>query len=545
MKWIIFFLSLSTATFAQRKIEGIIVDSETGKPVPFASVVIVGTSTGTSSNLNGQFSLAVADTFSVKVTCVGYQSLVISSVLEAQRIRLKPVTVQLAAAAVYSKKINAAKIVRKAFARIGDNYDVKSFSQKFFYRHYNKTNSTYERLTEASVEVWKKNGYRSIRKSVNENAGMRVTHLRRSLDLKGIVQEQRPLWIENILQSDVVGYQTARKSKHLNFTDDASNLKTDLFDYTFTFDIITTYDGQEVYKIDYRYKKDSVLTTLGYKILPQASGSLYITTDHYAFVKTEGEKFDDTNNIRTTAYYRKLGNKYYPYHLVREGESLVSGDKFNSFRIELMSIEIIPGDNKEIKSHEPGRNELLDIPYDSSYWNTTSILKATPLEDEIIYDLGGGTSLNQQFHLYRQYELNVTDGGQRAEEKFNWLKNDSKGKRSLYICFWDSRIKSYLVELEYMKQLNLQFKKQIVFVLISLENDDALWHKLLVQHNLFSDGIINYRIGDHSNLAKDFRVRSTPAYIIISKNGEIHPDAKPPNDPLLKEDLRVLMVEGQ
>ncbi|HEU5290746.1 MAG TPA: carboxypeptidase-like regulatory domain-containing protein [Cyclobacteriaceae bacterium] len=545
MKWFIFLLVISSTVLAQQKIEGTVVDSETGKPVPFASLVIVGTSTGTSSNLNGQFSLAVADTFSIKITCIGYQSLLIRSLPENSVIKLKPVAVQLAAVVVTNKAINATKIVRKAFASISDNYDDQSFLQKFFYRHYNTFNSTYERLTEASVDVWKENGYRTTRKSVNENAGVRVTHLRRSLDIKGMVQEQRPLWIENILQSDIVGYQTPSRSAHLSFAEDANNLKTDMPNYTFTFDGITTYDGQEVYKINYRHKKDSVPTTKGYKILPQSSGSLFITTDRYAFVKTEDEKFDKTNTVRSTAYYRKYGNKYYPYHLVREGESLLAGNHTNSFHIELMSVEIIHGENNRLTGREPGRDELLDIPYDSSFWNTSSILKTTPLEDKIIYDLGSGISLNQQFDLYRQYELNVTDGSKNAEEKFNWLKDNSKGKRILFVCFWDSRIKSYLLEVEYMKQLNLQYKKHVLFVMISLENDEAIWETMLTKYNLYSDGIVNYRIGSDSHLREEFKIKGAPAYVIISKQGEITLDARRPNDPALKEELRLLMVQGQ
>jgi hypothetical protein len=341
-----------------------------------------------------------------------------------------------------------------------------------------------------------------------------------------------------------VAYQTASKKDHLSFADDASNLKTDFTNYTFTFDGITYYDGQEVYKIDYVHKKDSVLTTTGYKILPQASGSLFITIDSYAFVKTQDEKYDDFNTIRSSAYYRKEGNKYYPYHLVREGESQLADNKFISFHIELMSMEIHLGENKQLIGREPGRAELLSIPYDSAYWNTSSILKTTPLEDEIIHDLGGGISLNQQFHLYREYELHVTDGGNNGEEKFNWLKENSKNKRILYVCFWDSRLKNYLIEVEYMKQLNLQYKKHIAFVMISIEDDEGIWRQQLTQYNLFADGIINYRVGSKSDLAKEFRVKTTPSYVLISKQGEVIREAKHPNDPLLKDDLRLLMVQG-
>ena len=60
IQWIVFFLIASSSAFSQKtRIEGKVVDRETGKAVPFASVGIVGTSLGTSTNLNGEFSLVV------------------------------------------------------------------------------------------------------------------------------------------------------------------------------------------------------------------------------------------------------------------------------------------------------------------------------------------------------------------------------------------------------------------------------------------------------------------------------------------------------
>src|SRR6478735_4360177 len=106
MKWFLFFLVLSSTALAQQKIEGTVVDSETGKPIPFASMAIVGTSGGTSTNLNGQFSLVVSDSFSIKVTCIGYESRTISSRSETQLIKLKSIAVQLSAAVVFTKAIN-------------------------------------------------------------------------------------------------------------------------------------------------------------------------------------------------------------------------------------------------------------------------------------------------------------------------------------------------------------------------------------------------------------------------------------------------------
>jgi hypothetical protein len=79
IRWVIIFLAISSGAFCQQRIEGKVVDRETGKPVPFASVGIESLPRGTSSNIDGEFSLVVPDTFSIKVTCLGYKSVVVRS----------------------------------------------------------------------------------------------------------------------------------------------------------------------------------------------------------------------------------------------------------------------------------------------------------------------------------------------------------------------------------------------------------------------------------------------------------------------------------
>jgi hypothetical protein len=207
-----------------------------------------------------------------------------------------------------------------------------------------------------------------------------------------------------------------------------------------------------------------------------------------------------------------------------------------------MAVEISHDINNKFTAKEFTRASLLTIPYDSSYWNSFPILKTTPLEESIIRNLGGGQSLNRQFYLYKQYELNVTDGGINGEEKFNWFKEISKDKRILYLCFWDSNIKSYIRELEYAKQLYKTFGNKVAFVFISIENDAALWQQLVNKYNLFSDGIINYRITDSSQLAKFYKIKKTPSYVLISKDGSVSDlNAKAPNDSGLEKDFQNLI----
>lgn len=546
IKWVLFFLLFSSSALGQHVVEGRVVDKETGEPIPFASIGILETSHGTISNLQGEFSLVISDTASIKVTCLGYESQVINSVDKMELIQLKSIATRLNTVLITSKPINPNKIVRKALASIPHNYDNQSFLQKFFYRHYSLTNSVYEKLIEASFDVWKHEGYKSARGAFGEREEVRVTQIRRSLDLTEMVQGQKPLWIGSILQTDIVGYQASNKSASSNIFEGINTMSTNLSDYTFKFTGITNFDGEDVYKIEYVQREDSVLTTSGYKILPRASGTLFITTETYAFVKTEGIKYDDAHTIHATVYYKKYGDKYYPYHLMKEGEDRFMDKKFCSYHIELISVDIIHGEAKKFTGREPGRNELLKIPYDSMFWNNYQILKTTPLENEIIHDLGGGISLNRQFYLYKQYELNVTDGGKEGEKKFNWLQADSKDKRILYVCFWNNDFQSYWIDMENIKRLNQVYKNKILFVLVSFEEDEVKWQQLVTKYNYFSDGIVNYRISGLSETAQKYGVKKTPAFILISKDGGLFDsNAKRPSDPMLEKDFKSLLEQGE
>jgi hypothetical protein len=544
IRWFLFFLTVSSTAFCQRLIEGTIIDRETKKPVPFASIGIMGTSKGTSSNLNGQFSLSVIDSVSIKITCIGYESIVINSTA-AVLIELKPIITQLSEIVILDKPVNARKILRKAFANIDKNYNDDPFMQKFFYRHYCKDGSDYGRLIEASVDVWKHQGYRSVQKSAGDKEEIRVTQLRRSLDKTEMAQGHEPISIGNILQADVVGYQTAMKSEHLSFYTDVSNLKTDFEKYNFTCQAITYYDGLEVYQINYSCKKDSVLTTEGnYLELTQVTGSLFITTDTYAFVKTEEEKSYGNNTMRTSAYFRKYDGRYYPYHFIREGNSYTSDNGGHSVHLELISVEVKTSPDAKFTGRLPGKEDLLKIPYDSIFWTSNTTLKTTPLEDGIIRDLGGGTSLNKQFHRYHQYEMNVREGGKNGEEKFNWLKEDSEGNRILYLLFWSNNFQSYLVELELAKRLNKLYRNKITFVFLSLDDDENKWKQIIEKFNLYSDGIINYRIGSKSKLAKSLGVEEIPSFVLLERNGKVFDSsAKHPSNPLLEKDFRFLIEQ--
>jgi thioredoxin-related protein len=138
--------------------------------------------------------------------------------------------------------------------------------------------------------------------------------------------------------------------------------------------------------------------------------------------------------------------------------------------------------------------------------------------------------------------MNVREGGTNAVEKFNWLRDYHKGKRILYLVFWSDAFKPYLADMEYAKRLNKRYRNKITFVFLSLDDDDARWQQTVARFNYSSDGIINYRIGSKSPIAKQFKVNAAPAFVLISKSGEtIDLAAKTPSNAALEEEFKNLL----
>lgn len=539
-----FLLIIPVALYGQLKIEGKVIDRETGNPVPFASIGILGTASGTSSNLEGEFSLIIPEGASIKVSCVGYVSLMLASPEDMKLIRLTPFTIELNEIVVTHRPINARRVVQRAFASIGRNYDNRSFLQQFFYRHYCKDDSVYGRLIEAFADVWKHQGYKPFRRQAGDKEEMRVTHLRRSLDNTLTAQGHTPISLRSILQADMVGYQNLEKSHYLKLYSDVSNLRTDFEAYTFRFEGITAFEGRDVYKISFSYKADSIQTTAGYIPAPHAKGMLYITTDTYAFVKMEELRYANNVSIKTSAFYRMYNGKYYPYHFIKEGETNLSDSGKHFYHIELMSGGITHDPNLKFTGKEPGKAELLSIPYDSAFWSNHNMLKTTPLEEQIIRDLGKGTSLTKQFERYQQYEWSTSNGGENAEEKFDWFRRFNQGSHMLYVVFWSSACDIPCIrQLEEVKRLQRTYRNGLTVVMISVENDPAVWNQFVKRYNLFADGIVNYRISSRSELLQQYKIKKVPAYLVIKKDGEVFSVADKNGDfePIHEADIRMLL----
>ncbi len=104
----------SLSIFGQKIMDGIIIDSEINKPVPYVNIGILNKNKGTVSDKNGKFSIEISNDFSndtIRISSIGYktQSYIVNILQEKMitnsSIKLYPETVALNEVVVSGKKL--------------------------------------------------------------------------------------------------------------------------------------------------------------------------------------------------------------------------------------------------------------------------------------------------------------------------------------------------------------------------------------------------------------------------------------------------------
>ncbi len=537
-------------------IEGRVTDAVTKEAVPYASVGILGSTIGTSTNADGYFTLRVPSTFrskeyALKISCVGYDNEVIKNPEARLDVSMNQSKTMLKNVVVFDRDLSPEGIVRRAFRNVKRNYYTKPFVYQTFYRHYCKDNSVYGRLIEAAVEVYKRNGYKVQQPVPGWKEDVRVNQLRRSYDNTKVARGHVPIALYSVMATDPVGYQVKSSLSPMfkNLTRyDVSNLRINHKDYTFALDGITEYDGEQVYIIGYKWKRDSTLLSTGILLRNSQEGTLYINTKNYAIVKTEQTRISPIDTLLSFAIFKKVDDKYFLYHSMKEGRTKMRSDSVHNHHLELITTDIITKGFKPFKGREPGREELFSIEYDSTFWDTYNVLKATPLEESIVADLEKSMPLSDQFKDYMTAEKEKYFSGKEDEEKFNQFLEANRGKRPIYIDFWASWCGPCLREMPSSMELVDKYKGRIAFVYLSLDDDIDAWKKAIKKHNIDRTFMTHhFRIGSNSDAAKLFSVDKIPRYILIDKQGNyVNLDARRPSSSLIHQDLdRLLAPESE
>lgn len=146
---LVLLLSLAHLSQAQVQLRGVVRDKETKEVLPFASVAVPGTSNGTTTNLEGEFTLVVK---SLPVTLLFSE---LNHVKDTVRITTDaPLNIALAEATVVLPEVKVAsfpfQLVDRAFRNLQRNYR-RTYYGKAFYRQITRIDNEPSELQEV---VW-------------------------------------------------------------------------------------------------------------------------------------------------------------------------------------------------------------------------------------------------------------------------------------------------------------------------------------------------------------------------------------------------------
>ncbi len=140
--------------FSQNKITAKLVNENTNEPIEFASILNLSTFEGTITDTLGIFELVYEnENQRLMIQSLGYvtDTFSIKEILESKTIFLKVNNFEISEIVVYPK--NAFEIMRKAVAKIPENYYSKTIAQNVFYRQEIIANNEILSLEEANFDA--------------------------------------------------------------------------------------------------------------------------------------------------------------------------------------------------------------------------------------------------------------------------------------------------------------------------------------------------------------------------------------------------------
>ena len=474
-----------TESIAQRiRLHGTVLNESTSEPVPYATIQILNTFQGTSTNELGEFSLLVNKKDSLKISSIGYESTTVSVSTDNITIALKANTKVLEDVTVFSETINVRKLVKRAFRRIKKNYISEPVTMNTFYRHYCKDDSVYGRLIEAAVEVYKAKGYRKPKDVAYKKDYRRLIQVRRSFDKTFIQNRHVPIAFDDIMSSDMMSYQNHESDGGIPaifLRAPANALKANLKDYVFELDGLTYLNGKEVYVISYKIGNVPETLSTGIKLEINHSGRFFITDDNYAIVKIEDDFIVGNSQTTKQIFYIESGDKYYLSHIIHEGVNRIRTDssKYNhTANIEILVNDILPGKRKDFEDEPITERVLSTTKYDQISWDNYTTISENPLEKNIKQQLEKEQSLEAQYEEksaldYKNYEQLVLDN-----ETMQALLTSNKDE-IVYVDFWASWCSPCISEFIRSKQIVENYSdKGIRFVYVSIDKEAKNGNKI-------------------------------------------------------------------
>jgi hypothetical protein len=370
-------------------ISGKILDVDTSAPLPFASVILKHTSSGTIANAEGMFTINVSNVHAhdtLHISMMGYDAWQLPILMIANR---QDLTVKLKEASVFLPEVvivdsvSTKVILKRAYNHLRDNYAATPFQQEGFYREIQKADGQNVSLIE-SVTLTHSDGFK--RHTADK---IKLLQLKKGI---GYTNPYVIFWDNKNLLLHFVGQNFVKyKSKALVNYKEAHRKKD------------TSIDGVMVYVIEIRENSGFWPSTI------------YVRCDNYAIIRTEerfrsdtdGERrWRDDNNPKIEAItkhkflqvnFKLYNGKYYPdnyrmtFHTVYKDTA--TGKQLLDFEInqqmvvtELLIENLVAISEKSVLKESVSLKTIPDN-YDPKVWGKYSTIRETSLDALIRRDL--------------------------------------------------------------------------------------------------------------------------------------------------------------
>jgi len=136
---LILMFSQTIGLHAQQQVHGLVIDFATREPMPFVSIAVVGSTFGTVSNQNGEFTLNPGNfnsSDSIAFHYLGYETLKIkiTGLKDGMIVEIKEKPVSLRTIAIIGNPFTPEQLIRKALERKKENYPVVAQKREVFKR---------------------------------------------------------------------------------------------------------------------------------------------------------------------------------------------------------------------------------------------------------------------------------------------------------------------------------------------------------------------------------------------------------------------------
>lgn len=158
LKLIFALCCISHLAVSQSVISGKVVDKSSSEAVPFAHIYVPNTSYGSITDLYGNFTLRVNNSYTIseiRVSCLGFKTLSLKVEKSEQPILISLEEDVLKLDEVVITPETAENLLRKAFARINNNYDTAGLTFHGYYKMESKVDTARVRTIEAMLDIHK------------------------------------------------------------------------------------------------------------------------------------------------------------------------------------------------------------------------------------------------------------------------------------------------------------------------------------------------------------------------------------------------------